>query len=350
MGIAIAGALVIVGVFMLSIGASLAGGILNEVGAVVGDVVARVASQPPATAAPSGVALDTPMLDQPTNHGYTNQATLVLSGSVPRAVVNKSGYLVRVYAVAGDSTRIKVADAEVGSTTRFITPELTLAEGVNTFVGTLVSPSGEGNSSPPVTYTLDTKPPKLTITSPAQNSLLKGASVDVVGKSEAGVTITVRNRDAPGGSPSSMIVDTNTSFRLTVRLVAGGNTIDVTATDQANNTTATILSVKRDYGKLAALLSASPTKINTNVTTTLTLTVHATSSTGSPLANASVTFTVNVNGLGPILSPDITTNAKGTATWTTSISGAAPGPGSASVLVTSATGDQARGTTPLTAY
>jgi hypothetical protein len=59
---------------------------------------------------------------------------------------------------------------------------------------------------------------------------------------------------------------------------------------------------------------------------------------------------VAVNGLGPIQS-ETTTNATGTATWTTTISGAVPGGSSwASVLVTSDTGDQAQGSTPLTAY
>jgi hypothetical protein len=45
-------------------------------------------------------------------------------------------------------------------------------------------------------------------------------------------------------------------------------------------------------------------------------------------------------GLGPIVSPELTTDQTGTATWKVTISGATPGVGAASVLVTSSTGDQ----------
>jgi hypothetical protein len=347
MVIAIAGAIVIVGVFMLSIGMSLLGGIVGEVGAAVGDAVTRMASQAPATVAPSGVALDTPLLDQPPNHGYTNQAQVVITGTVPQAAVGKTGYLVRLYSVANDSSRTKLADIGVGATTHFSTPTLTLSEGVSTFVVTLVSPSGEGNSSPPVTYTLDTKPPNLKITSPSSSTVQKGSSVQIAGTSDPGATIAIRNRQSTSGAPSSAVADASGNFKLSVRLVAGDNTIEITATDQAGNVATTNMTIKRDYGQLAAHLSASPAKIKADTTTTLTLTVHATSSTGSPLANATVVFTANVSGLGPIVSSPATTDAKGTATWTTQISGAVTGSGWASVLVTSDAGDQVSGTTPL---
>ncbi len=349
-GIAAVGVFAIVSVLVLTVGIGLLGGIFGEIGRVVGDAVARVASQAPATAGASGVALDTPALDRPVNNGYTSQSSVVLSGSVPRAALGKSGYLVRIYSLTGEADRAKVTDAHVGDTTRFTTSAVTLTEGSNTFVAVLVSPSGEGNSSPPIIYTLDTKAPRLTITSPGPNVLTQGTSINVSGRSEQGVTITVRNRHAPGGALNSVVVGAGETFTLNVKLVAGDNTIDVTATDKANNSTAAIRLVKRDYGKLAAHLVVSPTKIKTGVSTTLTLTVHATSSTGSPLADASVVFTVNVSGLGPMLSPEKTTDAKGTATWTTTISGAVPGSGWASVLVTSDTGDQIQGSTALNAY
>jgi hypothetical protein len=348
-GIAALATFAVLAVFMFTIGGSLLGGIVGEIEKAVGQAVARVASQAPATAGPSGVALDTPILDPPANHGYTSQPSVVLSGSVPRSVVGKSGYQVRVYIVGGQAVRTRVVDVQIGGTTRFSTSGITLTEGPNTFVTALVSPSGEGGSSPPVVYTLDTKPPALTITSPGLNVLVKGTSVNISGKSEDGVTIAVRNRQAPGGAPNSVVVGANGTFKLNVRLVTGDNNVDVTATDQADNTSATLVRIKRDYGQLAAHLTASPTKINSNVTTTLTLTVHATSSTGSPLTDATVVFSVRVSGLGPI-DHETRTDATGTATWTTKIAGAVPGTGWATVVVTSDLGDEAKGSTPLNAY
>jgi hypothetical protein len=340
----------VVSIFMLTVGLGLAIGLVSEAGKAIGDAVSRVASEAPATAAPSGVALDTPVFDPPANDGFTSQPTVVLSGTVPRAVVGKSGYYVRVYAVAPDDSRTAVTDAPVGSTTRFSTDVVTLTEGRNTFAAVLAGPSGEGNSSPPIVYTLDTKPPQLTISSPPPNTYTKASSVTIKGRSEEGVTVSVRNRQAPGGALNSKVLDAGATFELSVRLVPGDNTIDVTATDQADNSTSTTLFVKRDYGQLAAHLTASPTKINSAITTALTLTVHATSSTGSPLADATVVFTVNVSGLGPIISPELRTDATGAATWATTIAGAVPGSGWASVLVTSDMGDQIQGSTSLNAY
>jgi hypothetical protein len=66
------------------------------------------------------------------------------------------------------------------------------------------------------------------------------------------------------------------------------------------------------------------------------------------LANAKVTFTVQIQGLGPIDSPELTTDATGVATWQVPVSGGAPGSGRASVLVTSPAGDEVRETTPIT--
>ena len=60
------------------------------------------------------------------------------------------------------------------------------------------------------------------------------------------------------------------------------------------------LTLKRDFGQLAVHLSVAPAKISVATPTAITLTAHATSANGGPLANASVTFTLTVQGLGPI--------------------------------------------------
>lgn len=78
--------------------------------------------------------------------------------------------------------------------------------------------------------------------------------------------------------------------------------------------------------------------------------MHATSFGGAPLANASVTFTVTIQGLGPIVSPPLITNASGVATWQVAITGASVGTGQASVLVTSAGGDVITATAAITTY
>ncbi len=66
---------------------------------------AALTSQAPATAPPSGVALDTPVLDAPPNNGYTNQPSTPIQGSVPAATVGKTGYSVHVYLIGKDGSR-----------------------------------------------------------------------------------------------------------------------------------------------------------------------------------------------------------------------------------------------------
>ncbi len=344
----LAAIIVVVGVATLVVGGNLLVGALEHVAGAFDDAVSRITSAAPATPAPSGVALDTPVLDTPDNGGFTNQAVVALSGSVPGAVVGKNGYMVRIYVLDERGSRNQVAEMPVGQTTKFSSGAIHLAEGRNTFAATLVTPIGEGQPSPIVTYTLDTQPPRLTVVSPANNSFVRTASVSVTGRTDPGATVTVRNRNAPGGSLATKTAGDDGRFAVSVALVAGSNTIDLTATDRAGNSSSLGLAIKRDYGKLAAHFSASPVKFASSSTTTLKLSVHATAEDGSPLARASVTFTVTVQGLGPIVSPELLTDGFGVAAWQTAISGASPGIGAASVLIVSDDGDQVTATIRLT--
>ena len=135
---------------------------------------------------------------------------------------------------------------------------------------------------------------------------------------------------------------------MTVPVVAGPNTIDLTATDLAGNVNTKGITVNRNYGQLAAHLSATPSKFKASSQTTVTLTLHVTSFNGGPLANAKVTFTMAVQGLAPIVSSELTTDATGTATWQVPVVGATHGTGQASVLVTSPGGDVVMATTTIT--
>jgi hypothetical protein len=338
----------LLGLLTLTVGTGLITGLIGGISQAFSDAVSHITSQAPATPPPSGVALDTPVLDTPPDNGYTNQPNVVIQGTVPGATVGKSGYTVHVYLLVKGGAQRQVASLPVGKTTRFATSAITLTEGSNAFVATLVASSGEGQASPVVTYILDTGPPKIVVTSPASGATVTVSTVAVTGTVDPGASITIRNEQAVGGAISSQTVGSDGKFKLTVPVVAGANNIDLTATDQAGNSASKSLTVNRDYGQLAAHLAASPTKFAASSQTTLKLTLRATSLNGGPLANAKATFTVAIHGLGPILSPELTTDSTGTASWQVDISGATPGTGQASVLVTSPAGDQVTGTTSIT--
>lgn len=341
-------ACVMIGLVTLTVGTGLAANVIGQIAGAFDNAISRLASQAPATAPPSGVALDGPVLDAPGGNGYTNQPSMSILGGVPGAAIGKSGYMIHVYRLVKDGANQEVASVPVGGTTRFSTPAVTLLEGSNTFVATLATAAGEGQPSPEVTYILDTIPPKIVITSPPSGARATVSVISVSGTCDPGSTIAIRNEQAPNGSYSSVVVGADGNFKLAVAVVAGSNAIDLTATDQAGNTSSAGLTIRRDYGQLAAHIAVTPSKFSSSSQTTLKLTLHATSFNGGPLANASVTFTVTIQGLGPIVSPELTTDATGTATWQVSVSGASVGVGQASVLVTSPAGDQVSGTAPIT--
>lgn len=332
----------------LIIGMGLIGDLAGGLVSAVNGAMAKLSSQAPATAAASGVALDTPSIDTPDNDGYTNQPSLVITGDVPAAAAGEPGYSIIVYRVGSNGARSPVAQVPVGATTRYSTPAITLTEGSNVFIATLDAQTGEGQPSPPVTFILDTTPPALKVTSPANNLMVNASSVNVVGQTDAGATVSIRNEEAPGGAGSNTTAGSDGSFKLTVPVVAGPNSIDLTAVDQAGNATNASITIYRSYGQMSPHLSASPTKFSASTPTSVTLTVHVTSASGAPLAGASVTFTVTVHGLGPIVSPTLTTNSNGVAQWQVTVSGGTAGQGQASVLAVSPAGDQVRGTVTIT--
>lgn len=339
---------ILLGLLTLTVGTGLMAGFIGGLSSAFGDAVSRIGSQAPATVPPSGVALDTPSLDTPPDNGYTNQPSVVLQGSVPGEIVGQKGYSVHVYLLEKTGSPREVASVEVGGTTSFSTPAITLAQGSNAFDATLVSASGEGQPSPVITYILDTSPPKIVVTSPRSGANVTSSTLTVTGTVDAGSSVTIRNEQALGGAASSQTAAPDGKFTLTVPVVAGPNTIDLTATDPAGNSGSTSFTVNCAYGQLAAHVAVSPSKFASSSQTTLKITLHATSLNGGPLANAQAIFTVTIHGLGPIVSPELTTDATGTATWQVTISGATPGSGDASVLVTDPAGDQVTATAGIT--
>jgi hypothetical protein len=349
-GIAIGGTLAMLGLIVVLIGSGLVVDVARGFSDAFNDAVAKLTTQLPATPAPSGAVLNTPVLDGPTGSGYTTDASEVLQGSVPAATVGKSGYSVRVYelGIGENGTKRLVAEVPVGATTRFTTPAVTLTEGTNTFAATLVGPSGEGILSPAITYILDTTPPAIKVLSPRQNASVNSGSVNVTGQTDPKATLVVSNRQVTGGGVTRVVAGDDGNWSVSMPIVAGSNTIAISATDEAGNSSTTTLTVKRPYGDLAAHLQVAPSKFSASSKVTLKLVARCTSVNGGPLGDAEVTFTVLIQGLAPIQSPQLTTDETGTATWQIDISGATSGTGEASVMVISPAGDTVSATASIT--
>jgi hypothetical protein len=114
---------------------------------------------------------------------------------------------------------------------------LTLFEGPNELRVTATDESGR-KTSLTVTVTVDTVPPKLTVSAPANWQELRGDTVMVRGTVEAGATLNVN-----GVALSNMMPDG--SFAHEVVLTMGANTITAAATDAAGNTRRVAILVTR---------------------------------------------------------------------------------------------------------
>jgi uncharacterized protein YfaP (DUF2135 family) len=164
---------------------------------------------------------------------------------------------------------------------------VTLANGSNTIVVTAVR-GDERASALPRTILLDTVPPTLTVTRPADNATVDGPNVPVEGKTETGATVTVN------GNGTNVTADG--TFATTVAASLGPLTIDVVARDQAGNETKKTLHVNVQQSAQSGSLFVTVTLDRTTVRPGSTVTADIwVSDHGNPTMFASVTVTVGLN-------------------------------------------------------
>ncbi len=180
------------------------------------------------------------------DNSYSNTVTLNVSG-----VATDAGGL--------SSVTVNGATVKINADGSFSTA-VTLSPGANTI--TIIATDVAGNKNTVTrTITYDATAPVLAIAAPADNSTSATSSITVSGTVSESSTVTV---SVNGGSAQSAVVNGGT-FTIPVILVAGINTIDVNATDQAGNSS----SAKRTVTYTAAVsqLSLAVTTPAQDVTT-----------------------------------------------------------------------------------
>ncbi|QWV92420.1 hypothetical protein KP004_14560 [Geomonas oryzisoli] len=149
---------------------------------------------------------------------YTNKVTLNISGSATDA--------------GGLQSLTINGQAVIVNPDGSFSAAVTLVPGAN--VITVVAVDQAGNAQSVVrTITFDPTAPVLAITAPGDNSDSAQSYITVTGTIDESSTVTVTDN---GGNQTSAAINGNT-FTATVNLVAGVNTITVTATDLAGNVT-----------------------------------------------------------------------------------------------------------------
>ncbi len=204
------------------------------------------------------------------NGAYTNKPTLNISGTATDA-----GGL--------QSVTVNGQAVVLGTDGSFSTA-LNLTSGANT-VSIVATDKAVNQQTDTRTITYDATVPLLTVTAPADNSSSAQSFITLTGTISENSTVTVTNN---GGSPQSGSIN-GSSFSATVNLVTGINTLVITATDLAGNSSTAKRTVTYEAGNLT-LSVTYPSQDITTRRSTLVLT--------GTIADASskVTVTVSMNG------------------------------------------------------
>ena len=154
-----------------------------------------------------------------------------------------SGVSSETIAVTIDGTAISsvTKTAITGGYKCTCTPEA-LKDGAHTISVTASDNDGNAASAKPSSFTVDTVPPTLSVTAPAEGLITKKSTVTVTGKTDDAtskpVTVTVNG--------TAVTVGTDGAFSKDVTLANGSNTITIIAKDKAGKTTTVTRTVTLD--------------------------------------------------------------------------------------------------------
>lgn len=155
------------------------------------------------------------------------------------------------------------------------TPQSVLKDGNHTI--TISASDNDGNAATEVisTFTIDTVPPTLTISSPTDGLITNKAALTVTGKTNDATSSPITLTMTLNGASLGVVgVGTDGSFTKAVTLAEGTNSLVVTAKDGAGQTTSITLSVKLDttVPKVKGITLA-PNPVSTSASVAITVEV-----------------------------------------------------------------------------
>ena len=154
------------------------------------------------------------------------------------------------------------------------TPQSSLADGSHTV--TIDISDFDGNSAVQAsrTFKIDTVPPVLNISSPANNLITNNKSLVIQGTTNDATSTTVTINIKLNNVDQGVVPVTSGSFTKTITLIEGANTIVITATDQANKTTSTTLNVTADTSiPVISGVTITPNPADAGATMVISITV-----------------------------------------------------------------------------
>ena len=142
------------------------------------------------------------------------------------------------------------------------TPSTALSDGSHTVTITVSDNDGNAATAKSTTYKVDTVPPTLNITAPANALVTNAASLVVRGTTNDTSSSPVTVKITLGGADQGTVtVGSDGAFSKTLTLVEGSNTIVITATDSAGKSSSVTRTVTLDTTKpviKSAVISPNP--------------------------------------------------------------------------------------------
>lgn len=155
------------------------------------------------------------------------------------------------------------------------TPTTALSDGSHTIKISASDYDGNAAVQKSVTFTVDTVPPELSVTSPVDNLVTNQSSLVVTGTTNdvtsSPVTLTIKLNN---GAEQTVEVGSDGSFSKTLTLVAGENTIVITAKDGAGKTSTVTKKVELDQtAPVIQSVTITPNPVNAGATYTISVEV-----------------------------------------------------------------------------
>lgn len=160
--------------------------------------------------------------------------------------VSQSSIVVTLDGVAVASSALAITAITNGYSVTY-TPASALSDGAHTVAINASDNDGNAATAKTTTFTVDTVPPTLNITAPAEGLITATSSLTVKGSTNdatsSPVTITITLNGADQGS---VTVGSDGSFSKAITLAEGDNTIVITATDSAGKVSSVTRTVTLD--------------------------------------------------------------------------------------------------------
>lgn len=155
------------------------------------------------------------------------------------------------------------------------TPSSALSEGAHTIYFNVSDNDGNAAAQSAVSFTIDTVPPTLNITSPADGLVTNSASIVVSGTTNDATSSPVTVKvSVNSGTAQTAQVSADGSFSINVTLAEGENTVRVVATDSAGKSTTIERTVTLDTGApVITAVTLTPNPVDAGATYIITVTV-----------------------------------------------------------------------------